>query len=104
MVSGRVQVARTGDRPWPAAIAAPRARTVATTRAERVMASSDPRGVPRLLYPGRRKRPVDLPITHICGMQPWACAERPGLEPLSGTDTHRPGARWIVPAGMPLPG
>src|SRR3954452_780099 len=57
----------------------------------------------------RRRRLVEavvhaLPITHICGVQRWICAERPGLEPLSGTDTHRPGARWIVPAGMPLPG
>jgi hypothetical protein len=46
----------------------------------------------------------NLAITHICGMQPWACAERPGLEALSSTDTHGPGARWIVPAGMPPPG
>ena len=52
--------------------------------------------------PSRRGADGRLKMHTVCGL--LACAERPGLEPLSGTDTHRPGARWIVPAGMPLPG
>src|SRR5215207_5968978 len=50
------------------------------------------------------KRRLKLAITHICGVQAWACAERPGREALSSTDRYGPGARWIVPAGMPPPG
>jgi hypothetical protein len=52
----------------------------------------------------RRLRCTNLAITHIRGVQAWACAERSGREALSSTDTYGPGARWIVPAGMPPPG
>src|SRR4051794_35683454 len=47
-------------------------------------------------------RRLQLPTS--AGCSPGLELNDLGLGSLSGTDTHRPGARWIVPAGMPLPG
>src|SRR3954447_17997892 len=70
-----------GSTPFNFAVAT-RLATIAQWRAP----PSDPAN--RLVFRNRR---LTLAITHICGVQEWACAERLGREALSSTETYRSG-------------